>query len=179
MRKASKQIDQMTSSITGNTSNNQADGSSSETTPLVSRVRNTTKNVESRLSSSLSDDRAYVRYPATFLHTTWEVLVSNYANVFLVFVPLGIIAGLGGWDPTAVFVLNFLAIIPLAGLLAFATEELAAKLGPTIGGLLNASFGNAVELIVSIVALREKQIRIVQASMLGSILSNMLLVCPR
>ena len=74
------------------------------------------------------------------------------------------------------FVLNFLAIVPLAGLLAFATEELAAKLGQTIGGLLNATFGNAVELIVSIIALRQGQIRIVQASMLGSILSNILLV---
>jgi len=69
-----------------------------------------------------------------------------------------------------------LAIIPLASLLAFATEELAVPLGQTIGGLLNATFGNAVELIVSIVALRNNEIRIVQASMLGSILSNILLV---
>jgi len=91
-------------------------------------------------------------------------------------VPLGIIAGALGWNPTAVFILNFLAIIPLASLLAFATEELAVPLGQTIGGLLNATFGNAVELIVSIVALRNNEIRIVQASMLGSILSNILLV---
>lgn len=108
--------------------------------------------------------------------TTWEVLKSNYANVLLVFVPLGIIFGALHKDPVTVFILNFLAIIPLAALLAFATEELSAKLGQTIGGLMNASFGNAVELIVSIIALREGQIRIVQSSMLGSILSNMLLV---
>ena len=100
----------------------------------------------------------------------------NYANVLLVFVPLGIIAGAAKWDSVATFILNFLAIVPLAGLLSFATEELSAKLGQTVGGLLNATFGNAVELIVSIVALREGQIRIVQASMLGSILSNILLV---
>ncbi len=62
--------------------------------------------------------------------------------------PLGIIAGALGWDPIAVFVLNFLAIIPLASLLSFATEELSVKLGQTLGGLLNATFGNAVELIV-------------------------------
>ena len=80
------------------------------------------------------------------------------------------------WNPTAVFVLNFLAIIPLASLLSFATEELSAKLGQTIGGLMNATFGNAVELIVSIVALIQGEIRIVQSSMLGSILSNILLV---
>jgi calcium/proton exchanger cax len=55
-----------------------------------------------------------------------------------------------GWNPTATFVLNFLAIIPLASLLSFATEELAATLGETLGGLLNATFGNAVELIVRI-----------------------------
>lgn len=108
--------------------------------------------------------------------TTWLVLKSNYANVLLIFVPLGIIFGALGKDPVTVFILNFLAIVPLAALLSFATEELSAKLGQTIGGLMNATFGNAVELIVSIIALRENQIRIVQSSMLGSILSNILLV---
>jgi len=53
---------------------------------------------------------------------------------------------------------------------------LSKKVGQTIGGLLNASFGNATELIVSIVALRQGQIKLVQASMMGSILSNLLLV---
>ncbi|CUS11837.1 unnamed protein product [Tuber aestivum] len=104
------------------------------------------------------------------------ILLSNYVNILLVFVPLGIIAGAMGWNPTAVFIVNFLAIIPLAALLSFATEELAFMVGETLGGLLNATFGNAVELIVSIVALTRGEIRIVQASMLGSILSNILLV---
>jgi Ca2+:H+ antiporter len=80
------------------------------------------------------------------------------------------------WNPTVVFILNFFAIIPLAAVLSFATEEISIKLGETLGGLLNATFGNAVELIVSIVALRNGEIRIVQSSMLGSILSNILLV---
>jgi Ca2+:H+ antiporter len=75
-----------------------------------------------------------------------------------------------------VFSLNFLAIIPLAAVLSFATEEIAGRLGETLGGLVNATFGNAVELIVSIVALRAGEIEVVQASMLGSILSNLLLV---
>ena len=74
----------------------------------------------------------------------------NPVNILLVFVPLGIIAGNVGWSPTAVFLLNFFAIIPLAALLSFATEELSTKLGQTLGGLLNATFGNAVELIVSL-----------------------------
>ena len=94
------------------------------------------------------DSRRYIRWPAIVGHTTWEVLISNYVNVLLVFVPLGIISGLIHWNPTVTFVLNFLAIVPLASLLSFATEELSLKLGQTLGGLLNASFGNAVELIV-------------------------------
>jgi Ca2+:H+ antiporter len=89
-----------------------------------------------------------IRYPALVGHTTWEILKTNYVNVLLVFVPLGIIAGLLDWSPVAQFTLNFVAIIPLASLLAFATEELAVPLGQTLGGLLNATFGNAVELIV-------------------------------
>jgi Ca2+:H+ antiporter len=86
--------------------------------------------------------------PARFFTITKIVLFSNYVNVLLVFVPLGIFAGLTGWNPTTVFILNFFAIIPLAALLSFATEEISMKLGETLGGLMNATFGNAVELIV-------------------------------
>ncbi len=93
-------------------------------------------------------DKKAIRYPFLVLHLTWEILKTNYVNVLLVFVPIGIVAGLAGWSPVLQFVLNFIAIIPLASLLAFATEELAVPLGQTIGGLLNATFGNAVELIV-------------------------------
>ena len=63
-------------------------------------------------------------------------------------VPIGIVAGRLGWNSTAVFTINFFAIIPLAAVLSFATEEISLKLGETLGGLLNATFGNAVELIV-------------------------------
>ncbi|RMD41781.1 hypothetical protein DV735_g3358, partial [Chaetothyriales sp. CBS 134920] len=121
-------------------------------------------------------ENAIIRWPSLLLHVTYEIVTSNYVNVLLVFVPIGIVAGILDWSATAKFTLNFIAIIPLASLLAFATEELAVPLGQTLGGLLNATFGNAVELIVSIIALRDNQIRIVQASMLGSILSNILLV---
>ena len=104
------------------------------------------------------------------------ILFSSYVNILLIFLPLGIISGALGWAPMVVFVMNFLAIMPLAALLSFATEEFSKKVGQTIGALLNASFGNATELIVSIVALKGGQIKLVQASMLGSILSNLLLV---
>lgn len=94
------------------------------------------------------DERLWVRWPSSFGYVTWQTLKSNPVNVLLLFVPLGIVFGAIGFKPTVVFILNFLAIIPLASLLSFATEELSAKLGQTLGGLLNATFGNAVELIV-------------------------------
>ncbi|KAJ5400840.1 hypothetical protein N7465_011329 [Penicillium sp. CMV-2018d] len=122
------------------------------------------------------DNRVWVHWPMHVVHLTWKTIVRDYVNVLLIFVPLGIISGALHWDPTTVFILNFFAIVPLASLLSFATEELAATLGQSLGGLMNATFGNAVELIVSIIALRQNQIRVVQASMLGSILSNILLV---
>lgn len=104
------------------------------------------------------------------------ILASSPVSFMLVFVPFGLVWGYGGFSHVWVFVFNFLAIVPLADVLARATEELADKAGNTVGGLLNATFGNAVELIVSWIALRENQVRIVQASMLGSMLSNLLLV---
>ena len=94
------------------------------------------------------DERSWVRWPASFGHTAWRTLTSNPVNVLLVFVPIGIAFGATHGNPTVVFCLNFLAIIPLASLLSFATEELSVKLGQTLGGLMNATFGNAVELIV-------------------------------
>ena len=94
-------------------------------------------------------------------------------------IPCGFVAivvkdmtGNNGW----VFPLTLLGIIPLAERLGFATEQLAFFTGPTVGGLLNATFGNATELIISIHALRSGKLRVVQQSLLGSILSNLLLV---
>ncbi|KXS98881.1 hypothetical protein AC578_10858 [Pseudocercospora eumusae] len=114
--------------------------------------------------------------PGHILSTVWAVLSNNYINLLLVAVPLGIASGAVGWPPIATFVLNFAAIIPLAALLSFATEELSEAVGPAIGGLLNATFGNAIELIVSVIALQKDQFRLVQASILGSVLVNILLV---
>ncbi|TPX35976.1 hypothetical protein SmJEL517_g01812 [Synchytrium microbalum] len=91
-------------------------------------------------------------------------------------IPLGVLSAKLEWPEYATFFLNFFAIIPLAGLLGFCTEEVALRAGQTIGGLINATLGNAVELIVGIFALREGLINVVQASLLGSILSNLLLV---
>lgn len=133
----------------GPATNTDGNGSAepNESTSLLSRrISRITTNEEGH--PYYKDNRPFVRWPFLILHLTYEILKTNYVNVLLVFVPLGIIAGALGWNATAVFILNFLAIIPLASLLAFATEELSVPLGQTIGGLLNATFGNAVELIV-------------------------------
>lgn len=78
--------------------------------------------------------------------------------------------------PTAVFVVSALALIPLAGLLGRATEDAAVYTGPKIGALLNATLGNAAELIITIIALREGLIEVVKASIAGSIIGNILVV---
>ncbi|KAL5529559.1 hypothetical protein ACEPAG_5544 [Sanghuangporus baumii] len=100
----------------------------------------------------------------------------SWLNVLLVFVPLSFLSHWLDWDAGLRFLFSFIAIMPLAKLLGDATDQLSLKLGQTVSGLLNASFGNAVEIIVGVAALFQNQIRIVQTSMLGSILSNLLLV---
>ena len=124
------------------------DGAADEQTPLVSRLGNMVDVRNGDGKPLYEDERKWVRWPANFAHLTWKTLSSNYVNVLLVFVPVGIVLGALGMDPLAVFIVNFFAIVPLAALLSFATEELSVKLGQTIGGLMNATFGNAVELIV-------------------------------
>ncbi|KAI8340839.1 calcium/proton exchanger [Chlamydoabsidia padenii] len=103
------------------------------------------------------------------------IVKSSWINPLVVFIPFGI-ASHFVWSPTVTFILNFIAIVPLAKLLGYATEDISLRIGEVLGGLLNASFGNAVELIVSIIALSKNLVIVVQASMLGSILSNLLLV---
>lgn len=93
----------------------------------------------------------------------------------LVAVPVSIVARILGAD-TLVFVFSAVAIIPLAGLMGRATEELALLSGPRIGGFLNATFGNAAELIIAIFLIGKGEIEIVKASITGSIIGNILLV---
>ncbi|KAJ5142216.1 hypothetical protein N7526_003211 [Penicillium atrosanguineum] len=103
-------------------------------------------------------------------------ILNSWINVLILAAPAGIALYAIKANPIAIFVVNFIAIIPLAAMLSYATEEIALRTGETIGGLLNASFGNAVELIVAIIALVKKEVLIVQTSLIGSMLSNLLLV---
>jgi len=81
------------------------------------------------------------------IHTK-EAIFHSWVNVLLIFVPVGIAVNVAGLKPEIIFAMNAIAIVPLAGLLAHATESVAGRLGDTLGALLNISFGNAVELII-------------------------------
>ncbi|KAI0254958.1 calcium/proton exchanger [Lactifluus subvellereus] len=104
------------------------------------------------------------------------IIKTSRLNVLLVFIPLSWVFHFVKLNNTLVFVFSFIAIIPLAKLLAFATEELSLRMGQTLAGLVNATLGNAVELIVAIIALVKCELAVVQSSLVGSILSNLLLV---
>ena len=97
-------------------------------------------------------------------------------NTLLVFGVVAVALRLAGGSDVAIFVTSALAIVPLAGLIGSATEEIAARTGPQIGGLLNATLGNAAELIITVFALREGLVELVRASIIGSVLGNLLLV---
>ena len=100
----------------------------------------------------------------------------NLLNWLLVFVPIAAVLEFTHGNPIGIFATSALAIIPLAGWMGRATEHLAEKLGEGIGGLLNATFGNAAELIIALMALRAGLFEVVKASITGSIIGNILLV---
>lgn len=97
-------------------------------------------------------------------------------SLFLLAVPLAMLASFLSLGDLWVFIFSALAVIPLARYIGEATEVLAAHTGPRLGGLLNATLGNAAELIISIAALRAGLLELVKASITGSILGNILFV---
>ena len=102
--------------------------------------------------------------------------MSRWLYLLLVAAPLALILRALGAGPLAVFVVAALGLIPLAGLIGLATEALAERVGPSIGGLLNATFGNAAEIIIGLAALAAGLPDVVRASLAGSIIGNSLLV---
>lgn len=100
----------------------------------------------------------------------------NFMRGLLVFLPLAVLAEMLHWSALLVFAFAALAIVPLAGLMGGATEQLAQRLGAGVGGLLNATFGNAAELIIALAALQRGLHDVVKASLTGSIIGNILLV---
>ncbi|GAA5822032.1 hypothetical protein JCM3770_002257 [Rhodotorula araucariae] len=160
-----------------------AHSAADEHTPLIRSNNNQRQdqhsfhipNAHPHPTLSPQDDTAQ-HAPPSFLTGLRNFFLSGWLNLLLVAVPLSFASHFAGWGSTADFVISFIAIIPLAALLGDATEQCSLRVGQTIGGLLNATFGNAVELIVGVLALKRGELRIVQTSLLGSILSNLLLV---
>lgn len=104
----------------------------------------------------------------------WKRLLQ--LNALLIFVPIAIVAELAHASSLLIFASSAAGVIPLAGLIGEATEALSAKTGPRLGGLLNATMGNAAELIIGVFALSQGLLDLVRASIIGSILGNLLLV---
>jgi Ca2+:H+ antiporter len=100
----------------------------------------------------------------------------GWPYVLVPFIPIAVVLRFADADAALVFFSSALGVIPTAALMGRATEELAARSGPGIGGLLNVTFGNAPELIIALFALGEGLHEVVKASLVGSILGNILLV---
>lgn len=132
--------------------------------------------------SAANDKNGLLRHvqpktPFTVANQLQRTFLSSWINVLIIAAPVGIALNyVPSVSRVVVFVVNFIAIVPLAAMLGFATEEIALRTGETLGGLLNATFGNAVELIVAVIALNDSKVAIVKTSLIGSILSNLLLV---
>jgi Ca2+:H+ antiporter len=105
-----------------------------------------------------------------------QFLKKNPLSVLLVALPLIVVGQSLGWSPAAIFALSSIGIIPMASFIGKATEDLATHTGPQMGALLNATLGNAAELIITITAVRAGLLQLVLASITGSIIGNLLLV---
>ncbi|KAL1545489.1 Vacuolar cation/proton exchanger 1 [Salvia divinorum] len=111
-----------------------------------------------------------------FLGNLQEVLLGTKLFIFLVAIPFAIAAKYRRFGSPWVFALSCLGLIPLAERVTFLTEQIALFTGPTVGGLLNATCGNVTELVIAIFALIQNKVDVVKYSLLGSVLSNLLLV---
>jgi len=152
-------------------------GESADTKPADDKTLDVKTDGEKKEEQWLPEPRFNLLGMKDFCKGTLMILKEHpLLFLMLVFVPIAIISYLTKWGDVPTFIFCMLAIIPLSKLLGSATEELALRLNQTIGGLLNATFGNAVELIISIAALFHNLLRVVQASLLGSLLANLLLV---
>ncbi|KAK0548368.1 hypothetical protein OC846_004498 [Tilletia horrida] len=132
-------------------------------------------NLRKSFADLLTPERKVGKAPS-YGQSLVAIMKYSWINVLLVFIPVSWALHFAIDNDIVIFVTSFLAIMPLAALLAFGTEEIAMRVGQTLGGLINATLGNAVELIVAIISLFQCEITIVQTSLVGSVLSNILLV---
>eukprot|EP00420_Gonyaulax_spinifera_P004088 CAMPEP_0197926028 /NCGR_PEP_ID=MMETSP1439-20131203/98471_1 /TAXON_ID=66791 /ORGANISM="Gonyaulax spinifera, Strain CCMP409" /LENGTH=536 /DNA_ID=CAMNT_0043548545 /DNA_START=44 /DNA_END=1654 /DNA_ORIENTATION=+ len=149
--------------------------------PELKAVRNDKmKQVARTISDAEKKSLGPIHGPAMQHHISngkiLKKMLMDPVNLLAIFGPLGVLASMYEYSGAIVFCLCFLGLVPLAKLLGDATEHLAENLNETTGGLLNATFGNAVEMIITISAIKAGLLEIVKKSLLGSILSNLLLV---
>ncbi|KAI3474205.1 hypothetical protein Pfo_029918 [Paulownia fortunei] len=140
----------------------------------------TAHNVSSSSLRKRSDlslvSKVRVGYLRKFLANLQEVLLGTKLSVLFLAIPFAIVAEYRNFGSPWVFALSLIGLTPLAERISFLTEQIAFYTGPTVGGLLNATCGNATELIIAILALIQHKVDVVKYSLLGSILSNLLLV---
>ncbi|KAF4358761.1 hypothetical protein F8388_022528 [Cannabis sativa] len=140
----------------------------------------TAHNMSSSSLRKKSDIKLVSKVPCallrTFLANLQEVILGTKLSILFPAIPLAIAAHSFGFGRPWVFALSLLGLTPLAERVSFLTEQIAYYTGPTVGGLLNATCGNATEMIIAIFALAQGKIEVVKYSLLGSILSNLLLV---
>ena len=128
------------------------------------------------MSSTEVSGVAQTSHPMPLTHGPFGEFLRRPMNWFLLFVPITVaLEHIHGLPAPVLFFSAALAILPIAGLIVSATEQLATRTGDAVGGLLNATFGNAPELIISLVALRAGYLDMVRASLVGAILANLLL----
>ncbi|TFK26082.1 calcium ion transporter [Coprinopsis marcescibilis] len=112
----------------------------------------------------------------TYMESVKAALFYSYLNILLAFIPVSWAMYYTDQNPTLIFVFSCLAIIPLAALLGLGTEQIALRTSQSVGGLLNATLGNVVEMIIGAIALKKCELELTQSSLLGGLLSNLLLV---
>jgi len=110
------------------------------------------------------------------MNSVLRLLKQKPLTLLLVVFPVTAAGSFLGWNATVLFILSALAVIPLAGLIGDGTENLAMHTGPKMGGLINATLGNAAELIITLLAINKGLLELVKASITGSIIGNLLFV---
>lgn len=152
-----------------------------ETTPLQTE-RKTPPNADEKVAVPVASPQKNEssEAPVDISAAEWknfrDMWIGKPISLLLLFAPFGYLSHALNWSPTAIFWLNFLTMVPLASILGDFTEEVAIHSGDVIAALVGASFGNAIEIIMTINLVLSNQIRVVQSTLIGSIYSNMLLV---
>ncbi|KAL5580750.1 hypothetical protein UlMin_013192 [Ulmus minor] len=146
----------------------------------INVARTAPQNLSSSLLRKKSDPILVSKVRCQMLRDVFtnlqEVILGTKLAILFPAIPLAVLADFYHFGRPYIFALSLLGLTPLAERVSFLTEQLAYFTGPTVGGLLNATCGNATELIIALFALREKKIDVVKYSLLGSVLSNLLLV---